>query len=378
MRSLFYSLLSLFLVVPSLGASAQADATTARLAAIDSRVALRDLDRACVRIVVIGGTSAYLYENRDARVRRLWSSMSGGFGTGFFVDHSGVIATAAHVIQGANLISVIPTGSDDAVPATVVYVDPIRDIAFLRVAMVAPAVVAVPANQRRLAVSEPLFATGFPLDVRERFPSALDGVLGRENNDGDLQTSLAVNSGNSGGPVIDANGVLIGLVSRGANTLSGAQGFALLEPVRYVIPGLVLALASSPIAAPTDIELKLARVVADAIGAGHEERRRYYERTPVELVERVGAMPGSPEAMMVVAGHAWNIHVSLLDHRGVRDVSQLSGVDQSNATRMRDLALRLAGAAMAGAPYLERSYSFGRVLLVQETRSFVIRDAGRN
>lgn len=80
---------------------------------------------------------------------------------------------------------------------------------------------------------------------------------------------------------------------------------------------------------------------------------------------------------MVVAGHAWNIHISLLDHRGVRDVTQLTGPDQLAASRMRDLALRLVRSAMQSAPYLERSYSFGRTLLVQGDRSFVIREAGR-
>lgn len=357
--------------------SAQPPTTTARAAAIDARIETRDLDRACVRIVVIGGISPYLYDNHDTRVRRLWSNTIGGFGTGFFVDANGLIATAAHVIHGANLIAVVPTGSDEAVPATVVYADPIRDIAFLRVAMTAPAVVSVPTTQRRLSVAEPLMATGFPLDVRERYPAALDGILGRENNDGDLQTSLAVNSGNSGGPVVDAQGVLVGLVSRGSNTRVGAQGFALLEPVRFVIPGLAIARATPTAPEPTEIQRKVARIVADAIGAGTDERRRYHERTPVDLVEAVGANAGSPEGMMVVAGHAWNIHISLLDHRGVRDVTQLTGPDQLAASRMRDLALRLVRSAMQSAPYLERSYSFGRTLLVQGDRSFVIREAGR-
>jgi len=368
-RILFLAMASALIGARTTSAQAQEATTTAAA----ERIELRDLDRACVRIVNVSGASPFVFDSRETRVRRLVADVRASFGTGFFVHSSGIIATAAHVTRGAHVVAVLTTGSDEPIPARIVYVDPMHDIAFLHVAVTPAAIVRVPATQRRLSIAEAVSASGFPLDVRERFPAAVSGVLSRENNDGTLHTSLAVNPGNSGGPVIDLRGELVGLVSQGSNMRAGAQGFGILEPVRFVAPGLAIAieLAATRAEPPTEYDRSLARVVADLVGTDTE--RRVFERTPLDVLFRAGAAPTSPEAAMIVAAHAWNIHIDLLEHHHVREVVQLPEDVRADAAQLRELAVRLVSGATREAPYVRTSYSFGRSVLVQGTRSFVVR-----
>lgn len=345
--------------------------------AVEERIALREIDLACVRIVQVTGAAAYIFDSSASRVRRLAADVTASHGTGFFVDASGIIATAAHVVAGGHAIAVIFTGQDEPRPAQILYVDPEHDIAFLQVDVAAPAVVPVPAAVRRFIVTEPVFTSGFPLDVRERYPAAISGVVGRENNDGSLYTSLSVNPGNSGGPVTDGRGQLVGLVSRGSNVRSGAQGFGLLEPLRFILPGLTIAreLATTRFEPPTASDRQLARVMADLVGTDTE--RRLFERTPLDVIVQAAEQPRAPEVAMIIAAHAWNVHVALLEHHRVRDITQLPIEDQAVASRLRSLALRLTQEAFNTAPYLRVSYDFGRSLLVQADRSFVVRASER-
>lgn len=76
---------------------------------------------------------------------------------------------------------------------------------------------------------------------------------------------------------------------------------------------------------------------------------------------------------MIVAAHAWNIHIDLLEHYRVREVDQLPADVRANASQLRALAVRLVQEATRSAPYIRMSYSFARSVLVQENRSFVVR-----
>lgn len=372
MRSLSVFLLALGIFAPT--AAAQATTAAAR-PAVDERMALRDIDQACVRIVNVKGATAYTFDSAESRVRRLAADVDATFGTGFFVDPRGIIATAAHVVWGGHALAVILTGQDEARPAQILYVDTVHDIAFIQIDVPAPAVVTVPTTQRRLTVTEPVFTSGFPLDVRERYPAAIGGVIGRENNDGSIYTSLSVNPGNSGGPVTDAHGQLVGLVSRGSNVRSGAQGFGLLEPLRFILPGLAAAreLAATRFEPPTNQERMFARVMADLVGTDTE--RRLFERTPLDVIVQAASQPRSHEAAMIIAAHAWNVHVAILEHHHVRDIAQLPAEDQPIASQLRAIATRLTVDSFNGSPYLRISYDFGRSLLVQGDRSFVVRSA---
>ena len=83
------------------------------------------------------------------------------------------------------------------------------------------------------------------------------------------------------------------------------------------------------------------------------------------------------EAKALVAAHAWNMHIALLEDRGVRAVSALTDVDRPLGERLHATARRLADEALREAPYLLVRYGVLRAIVLSADRSFVMREGGR-
>lgn len=370
-----FALLALFLLV-TLHARAQ-DAAAMQAGSSGDRIALRPIDRATVRIVGLFGMNRRVFDSDVTRVRRLFAAPMWAHGSGFFVDSAGIVATAKHVVAGADLVAVFLPGSDVPLHATVVYADPEHDIAFLHVGATAPEVINVPASPRRIEIADPLTGSGFPLDAQQLVPAAFVGVVAREVIDGSLQTSMSINPGNSGGPVVDSHGDLVGLVSLGANVRAGAQGLAWLEPTRRILPGLAIARSSVARTAPvhSEADAVAARIMADFVGTNEEVP--LYERTSFELVQRAAATTPSPHAAMLLAAHAWNVHIALLEEREANDLPALSEEERIVASRLRSIAMAMSRRALERAPYLRVSYPVVLSILAQTDRSIVVREGGR-
>ena len=173
-----------------------------------------------------------------------------GAGSGFVVDEEGRIVTNYHVIEGAQRIEV--TFADGAVvPARVVGVDPINDLAVLQVDPEGLALVPVElgssadlqVGQRAIAIGNPFGQFGQSLTTG--VISALDRTLrGSEDRQitGVIQTDAAINRGNSGGPLLDSAGRVIG-VNTAIFSPSGTNaglGFAIpVDTVERVLPELI-------------------------------------------------------------------------------------------------------------------------------------------
>ena len=163
------------------------------------------------------------------------SPIETGVGTGFFVSSEGYIVTNQHVVDGGESFLVLLNDGDD-IEATLVGVDPIADIAVLKVDMMAPAVLSL-ADSEELKVGMPVLAVGSPLgEFTNTVTLGIISALGRSVPDLGLYTNLiqhdaAINPGNSGGPLIDANGHVIGV-----NTLGymDAQGLFFAVPAKTV------------------------------------------------------------------------------------------------------------------------------------------------
>lgn len=372
MRRSFHALaLASLLLAPEPASEAHAEG-------IEDRIELRPLDRATVRILTVSGADSYLFDGDDTRVRRVVAMPNAGHGSGVLVDAAGLVLTAGHVVWGSDVIAVLLPGTDEPRPATILYVDPVHDLAVLHVAVPDATVLAVPRTTRRFRVSERLFGTGYPVDVRERYPAAFTGVLSRENNDGSIQVSMSLNAGNSGGPIVDDAGQLVGIVSRKASTRHGLEGMAFLEPLRFVIPALEAARAILSAQTPTYTtnDAVLCRIVADFIQTTDE--RPLFEQTAIPTLEAAASSASTPEATMIVAAHAWNMHVALLERRRVRDVAQLPANDRPLGERLSNMARTLARRAVSDAPYLLVRYPIVRGILVSEDRSYVLREGGRS
>lgn len=172
-----------------------------------------------------------------------------GAGSGFVIDTSGHILTNYHVIRRANSIEVA-FGDETIVPARVVGADPWNDIAILKVD--APAELLVPlelgssaslkVGQRAIAIGNPFgqFGRTLTTGVVSALERSLQGGDGREIR-GLIQTDAAINRGNSGGPLLDSSGRVIGMNTAifSPTGASAGIGFAIpADTLRRVMPDL--------------------------------------------------------------------------------------------------------------------------------------------
>jgi S1-C subfamily serine protease len=162
---------------------------------------------------------------------------STGVGSGFVVSSNGLILTNAHVVSGAQSLTVdLPDGRQ--VPATVVTADSTADLALIRVAATG-LTAATLGDSSTVQVGQTVLAIGTPLgeyadtvtagiiSATDRSITVSGEVRGQsEDLSGLLQTDAAINPGNSGGPLIDATGKVIGIVTAGSGSAQGL-GFAI-------------------------------------------------------------------------------------------------------------------------------------------------------
>ncbi len=156
-----------------------------------------------------------------------------GLGSGFVVKPDGTILTNAHVVAGANEITVKLTDRREF-PAKVIGTDKTSDVAVLKIDAKDLPVVKI-GDPARTRVGEWVLAIGSPFGFEN---SATAGVVsGRSRSLPDegyvpfLQTDVAVNPGNSGGPLFDMNGEVIGINSQIYSQSGGYMGLSFAIPI---------------------------------------------------------------------------------------------------------------------------------------------------
>lgn len=165
-------------------------------------------------------------------------------GTGFFVTARGEIATNAHVVDGCRSI-IVKTSQGDTVSATVAAKDAANDLAVLTTTLAPKTTAAIRSGVR---LGESVAAFGFPLaDVLASSgnftPGAVTALSGLGDDSRYLQISAPVQPGNSGGPLLDQGGAVVGLVSAKLNALKFmlATNGDIPQNVNFAIKGRVLA-----------------------------------------------------------------------------------------------------------------------------------------
>ncbi len=143
-----------------------------------------------------------------------------GVGSGFIVKENGYIVTNAHVVQGADKITVV-TYDGKEYPAKLVGKDPMKDIAVLKIdAKGLPT--AVLGDSSKLRIGEPAIAIGSPFGLEATVTAGIISTVARDPRELELnvdprrvkkliQTDAAINRGNSGGPLLNAKGEVIGV-----------------------------------------------------------------------------------------------------------------------------------------------------------------------
>jgi putative serine protease PepD len=152
-------------------------------------------------------------------------------GSGFVLDKAGHIVTNEHVVAGAQKVQVSFSGQD-AIPAKVVGKDASTDIAVLKVDARTRALTPLPlGDSDTVQVGDPVVAIGNPFGYDRTLTSGIVSATGREISspnsspiENAIQTDAAINHGNSGGPLIDQQGQVIGVTSQISTGNTGGQG----------------------------------------------------------------------------------------------------------------------------------------------------------
>jgi serine protease Do len=158
-------------------------------------------------------------------------------GSGFILDSTGLILTNAHVVQDASAVSVTLMDRREF-SATVLGLDLATDIAVLRIqASDLPRVRL--GDARTLRVGDPVLAIGSPFGLAQSATQGIVSATGR-TLPGDaivpfIQTDAAVNPGNSGGPLFNASGAVVGINAQ-IYSLSGSfQGLSFAIPINLAL-----------------------------------------------------------------------------------------------------------------------------------------------
>ena len=183
---------------------------------------------------------AAVYERvKDGVVEVSTSGATGGAtGSGFVIDKEGHIVTNQHVVSGAESVSVrFADGSE--VTAEIVGTDPSTDIAVLDVdrspSLLTPLSFAAEGS---LQVGNEVIAIGSPFSLEGTLTAGVISALGREIQspngftiENAVQTDAALNHGNSGGPVLDTRGRVVGVAAQIRSESGGSDG------IGYAVPG---------------------------------------------------------------------------------------------------------------------------------------------
>jgi putative serine protease PepD len=163
-------------------------------------------------------------------------------GSGFVIDKSGHVVTNYHVIEGASKVEVSFSGNDE-MPATVVGRDPSTDIAVLRIKG-AEGRALTPldlGDSDAIKVGDAVVAIGNPFGLERTVTAGIVSALQREITapngfaiDEVIQTDAAINHGNSGGPLLNADGAVIGVNSQIESESGGNVGIGFAVPINLV------------------------------------------------------------------------------------------------------------------------------------------------
>jgi S1-C subfamily serine protease len=179
---------------------------------------------------------------------------SQSLGSGFVIDRAGHVITNWHVIQGAQKVQVSFSGQDQ-IPATVVGKDRTTDVAVLKVDAHARALTPLPlGDSDAVHVGDAVYAIGNPFGLTRTLTTGVVSAVQRQifapNGlpiERAIQTDAAINHGNSGGPLIGADGRVIGVTSQiqtgSTDSTSGNVGIGFAIPINTVrdVAGQIIA-----------------------------------------------------------------------------------------------------------------------------------------
>lgn len=160
-----------------------------------------------------------------------------GLGSGFIVSSDGVILTNAHVVDGADHVTV-RLADHREFKAKVLGKDKTTDIAVIKIDAHDLPTVRL-GDSERLGVGDYVLAIGAPYGLEESASAGIVSAKGRSLPDDSavpfIQTDVAVNPGNSGGPLFDSSGAVVGINSQIYTNTGGYQGVSFAIPINVAL-----------------------------------------------------------------------------------------------------------------------------------------------
>jgi S1-C subfamily serine protease len=201
-----------------------------------------------------GGVVMVLSDFASAGTDQFGQAQSGqALGTGFVVDNEGYILTNAHVVnengqQASSVTVVFNKGGSETqrVKGELIGVDVGSDVAVIKVDPSAVILNPLPlGDSSKVTVGEAVVAIGNPLGYDFSITSGIVSATGRslqapngQTIPNGIQTDAAINQGNSGGPLIDGNGRVIGINEQIASQGGGNDGLGFAVPINTAIRSL--------------------------------------------------------------------------------------------------------------------------------------------
>jgi S1-C subfamily serine protease len=287
-------------------------------ATADNQAAL--VDAATVRVFSIGTVGIEKFELPQGSLSV--ADPHGGHGTGFLTA-AGVIVTAAHVIESARHVVVRLPGTGGFFPAQVVFSDKDADTAVLffdekTTVAITPLVLSNKSPQ----VRQPVFAVGYPLDASRSQPQSARGIIAGMLDNGTIQVDMALNPGNSGGPIVDENNEVVAMAVARGDVSSGVQGIGFAVPLAKIKAALEEAERRRNTGQIAELSTgnRLGAVIVDELvqqGALRQITKAEdvrvglidskVEKTLSAMITRID----DPDLLVYVAGQLWNVSLAL-------------------------------------------------------------------
>jgi serine protease Do len=173
-------------------------------------------------------------QNRDRGPRRVNS-----LGSGFIIDASGIVVTNNHVISEADEVTVI-LNDGSRLKAEIIGKDQKTDIALLRVKPEKPLKAVKFGDSEKLRLGEWVIAIGNPFSLGGSVTAGIVSARNRDINSGPydnyIQTDAAINRGNSGGPLFNLDGEVVGINTAIISPSGGSIGIGFSVPSKTAMP----------------------------------------------------------------------------------------------------------------------------------------------
>ncbi|MFH0901654.1 MAG: trypsin-like peptidase domain-containing protein, partial [Pseudomonadota bacterium] len=233
---------------------------------------------------------------------------------------NGVIVTAHHVVADARHIVVRLPSDGGFFAARLILEDKENDVAVLHIDANLPALELAPGVP--LSVRQTVFAIGYPLDPRRMQAQSARGIVAGHTDDKTIQLDMALNQGNSGGPLVDEQDRVVGMVVARSDPGQGAQsiGFAVnagtllsnLEKARLRLErGEIAALSSQQRQSATVVDELVQRGVFHELREAADVRKELSTSNVQAALSSLVTRIDDPDLLAFVGGSMWNVYLGL-------------------------------------------------------------------